>query len=330
VATATNAIEEQIVSAAIGGDKAAFTQLVERYRGELQVHAYRMLGSLEDAQDALQEAFLRAWNARATYRRQSPFRAWLYRITTNACLDALDKRPRSVTAEGEVLWLQPYPDEWLDQAAAETDEPEAATLAKETIELAFLVAIQRLAPLQRATLILRDVLGCSARETAEVLETSTAAVNSALQRAHAAMREHLPARRTEWAPDVDATKAERDLLERYMQHSENPDPQGLKDLLSQDVRFSMPPQPGVWQGRDTVVDAWVQGGFGSDTFGAMRCVFTRANRQPAVACYVRKPGEEAYTPLAIDVLRIVDGEVADIVTFDGSVFGWFGLPTTLD
>jgi RNA polymerase sigma-70 factor (TIGR02960 family) len=311
-------------------DQASFTESVQRHRRELHVHCYRILGNVEESEDLVQETFLRAWHRRDTLEQAANLRAWLYRIATNACLDALDKRPRSVTAEGEVLWLQPYPDEWLDQAAAETDEPEAATLAKETIELAFLVAIQRLAPLQRATLILRDVLGCSARETADVLETSTAAVNSALQRAHAAMREHLPARRTEWAPDVDATKAERDLLERYMQHSENPDPQGLKDLLSQDVRFSMPPEPGVWQGRDTVVDAWVQGGFGSDTFGAMRCVLTRANRQPAVACYVRKPGEEAYTPLAIDVLRIVDGEVADIVTFDGSVFGWFGLPTTLD
>ena len=311
-------------------DQSSFTESVQRHRRELHVHCYRILGNVEESEDLVQETFLRAWRRRDTLEQAANLRAWLYRIATNACLDALDKRPRSVTAGGEVPWLQPYPDELLDLAAAEADGPEAATVAKETIELAFLVAIQRLAPLQRATLILRDVLGCSARETAAVLETSPAAVNSALQRAHAAMREHLPARRTEWAPGVDATKAERDLLQRYMQHGENPDPQALKELLSQDVRFSMPPHPGVWQGRDTVVDAWVQDGFGSDAFGTLRCVLTRANRQPAVAAYVRKPGDAAHTPLAMDVLTIAGGRVAEIVTFDGAVFGWFGLPATLD
>ena len=202
-------------------------------------------------------------------------------------------------------------------------------VSKETIELAYLVAIQRLVPLQRAVLILRDVLGCSAKETAGLLETSVPAVNSALQRARGAMSRHLPRRRTDWPSDTDATAAQRELLERYVEYSETPEPIALKRLLSEDVRFSMPPQPGLWQGRDEVVQSWIDGGFGSESFGSMRCLVTRSNRQPAVACYVRRPDDDAYTPMAIDVLRIADGAIADIVTFDGSIFSWFQLPDTL-
>src|SRR5215203_3800481 len=187
----------------------------------------------------------------------------------------------------------------------------------------------RLAPLQRAVLILRDVLGLSAKETASVLETSVPAVNSALQRARAAMGDHLPERREEWPSGTDVTAAERELLDRYVEYSEGPDPIALKRLLSEDVRFSMPPQPGLWEGREDVVQSWIDGGFGSEAFGSLRCLVTRANRQPAVANYVRKPGDEGYTPMALDVVRIVDGKVADIVTFDGSVFPWFGLPESL-
>ncbi|HEV8153303.1 MAG TPA: nuclear transport factor 2 family protein, partial [Solirubrobacteraceae bacterium] len=143
------------------------------------------------------------------------------------------------------------------------------------------------------------------------------------------MKQHLPERRTEWAAATDATAAERELLERYVAFSETPDPTALKRLLTDDVRFSMPPQPGIWEGRDAVVDGWVAGGFGSEAFGSMRCVVTRANRQPAVACYVRRPGGERHTPLAVDVLRIAGGAVAEIVTFDGAVFGWFGLPPAI-
>jgi RNA polymerase sigma-70 factor (TIGR02960 family) len=310
-------------------DRASFETSVERHRRELHVHCYRMLGSFDESEDLVQETFLRAWRGRETFAGRSSLRAWLYRIATNACLDALDKRPRTVSATGEVLWLQPYPDELLDEVASDEDDPGAAAISKETIELAYLVAIQRLVPLQRAVLILRDVLDCSAKETAEVLETSVPAVNSALQRARATMKEHLPEKRTEWGPGTDATAAERELLGRYMEHTESPDPLAVKRLLSEDVRFSMPPQPGVWEGRDEVVDAWVSGGFGTEAFGSLRCVLTRANRQPAVAAYARRPGDDGYTPLALDVLRIVDGAVAEIVTFDGSLFDRFGLPKTL-
>ena len=203
------------------------------------------------------------------------------------------------------------------------------TLAEETLELAFLVAIQHLAPLPRAVLVLRDVLGCSARETASLLETTEASVNSALQRARAGLRERLPERRAEWAPGAEPTAAERELLDRYVELSEHADAQGLAALLHEDVRFTMPPQPGTWVGRDRVVGSWVEGGFGEGTFGSMRCVVTRANGQPAVACYVRRPGDDAYTPLAIDVLRIEEGAVTDITTFDGALLGMFGLPPRL-
>jgi RNA polymerase sigma-70 factor (TIGR02960 family) len=310
-------------------DRASFTTSVERHRRELQVHCYRMLGSFEESEDLVQETFLRAWRRRETFEGRSSLRAWLYKIATNACLDALDKRPRTASATGEVLWLQPYPDDLLEDLGGEGDDPEASVVSKETIELVYLVAIQRLVPLQRAVLILRDVLGCSAKETADVLETSPSAVNSALQRARAAMNQHLPERRDEWPSDTDATAAERELLDRVVEYSESPEPLALKRLLSDDVRFSMPPYPGLWEGRDNVVQSWIDGGFGSESFGSMRCLVTRANRQPAVANYVRKPGEERYSPLAIDVLRVVDGVIAEIVTFDGSVFGWFGLPESV-
>jgi RNA polymerase sigma-70 factor (TIGR02960 family) len=311
-------------------DRTAFAEHVERHRRELHVHCYRMLGSFEESEDLVQETFLRAWRRRDSFEGRSSLRAWLYKIATNACLDALDKRPRTATASGEVLWLQPYPDELLAELPAPDEGPEAAAVSKETIELAFLVAIQRLAPLQRAVFIVRDVLGYSAKDTAMLLETSVAAVNSALQRAREAMRTSMPERRLEWAPGTDATAAERELLERYVAYSEDASPMGLKELLHEDARFSMPPQPGVYEGRDAVVQCWIDGGFGSETFGSMRCIVTRANRQPAIACYVREPGEEHHRPLALDVLRIEDGAVIDIVVFDASVFPTFGLPESLD
>jgi RNA polymerase sigma-70 factor (ECF subfamily) len=311
-------------------DRAGFSERLERHRRELHVHCYRMLGSFEDSEDLVQETFLRAWRWRESFEGRSSLRAWLYKIATNACLDALDKRPRVVSPSGEVLWLQPYPDELLAELGGEDEDPAAAVVSKETIELAYLVAIQRLVPLQRAVLILRDVLGSSAGEAAALLETSVPAVNSALQRARAAMREHLPQRRAEWAqPRTDTTAAERELLERYVEYTETPNPQALKTLLSDDVRFSMPPEPGVWEGRDAVVQGWLDGGFGAETFGSLRCTLTRANRQPAVANYVRRPGDESYGPMALDVLVVAGGAIAEIVTFDGSVFGWFDLPERL-
>lgn len=310
-------------------DERGFGARVEPHRRELHVHCYRMLGSFEEAEDLVQEAFLRAWRRRETYEGRASVRAWLYRIATNACLDALDKRPRQPSASGEVAWLQPYPDDLLAQLPDGREGPEDVALAKETVELAFIAAIQHLAPLPRAVLVLRDVLGCSARDTARLLETTEASVNSALQRARAGLRERLPEDREAWHPAAEPTAAERELLARYVACGERADAEGLAALMHEDVRFSMPPTPGVWTGRSTVVQGWVDGGYGSEAFGSMRCVVTHANGQPAVACYVRRPCDAAHEPLAIDVLRVQDGVVTEIVTFGSSVFEHFDLPATV-
>jgi RNA polymerase sigma-70 factor (ECF subfamily) len=244
-------------------------------------------------------------------------RAWLYGIATNACLDFLARNRHRVIVEAppapvEVAWLQPYPDRLLDAGEA---QPHAAAAAREAIGLAFLVAMQLLPAKQRATLILCDVLDWSAREVAELLDLSVAAVNSALQRARATLRERQTAPQPQWNPGDDPDQEERRLLERYVNTTERGDVAGLAGLLREEVRFSMPPEPGVWVGRDAVVGTWVQGGFGTEAFGAFRCLVTRANGAPAVACYLRRPGQATYLPLALDVLRIEGGLVQEIVTF---------------
>jgi RNA polymerase sigma-70 factor (ECF subfamily) len=320
-----------VVAAVKAGNESAFSGLVEPHRRELQVHCYRMLGSFEDSEDLVQETFLRAWRRRQTFEGRAPLRAWLYRIATNACLDAIARRPRATPAREspEVPWLQPYPDELLEGLTADDAQPDDAVVAKETIELAFMTAIQHLPPTQRAVLILRGVLGWSAKDTAELLDSSISSVNSALQRARRTLRQRLPERRLEWAPDADPTEAEQALLERYVDATERADANGLRELMRADARFSMPPEPGYWVGREEIVAAWVEGGFGTAEFKDMRCVLTRANMQPAVACYRRLPGESAYRPLAIDVLRIEEGQVAEIVTFHPELFRTFGLPPAL-
>jgi RNA polymerase sigma-70 factor, ECF subfamily len=309
-----------VVAAAKAGDESAFASLVESYRRELQVHCYRMLGSLEDSEDVVQETFLRAWRRRETFRGRSSFRAWLYGIATNACLDALQRRPRvpqeGSSAVAEVSWLQPYPDELLEGVPANDAEPEAELVAKETIELAFIAAIQLLPPRQRAVLISRDVLGWSAAETAALLGVSVAAANSALQRARSTMKERLPRRRLDWAPDADPSREERELLQRYMDASERGDAKAMIELLRADSSFAMPPTRQSWVGAEAIVEGWVQGGFGDDAWGRLRCVLTRVNTQPAVACYLKRPDDSEYKPFALDVLRIEGGVVAEIVAFD--------------
>jgi RNA polymerase sigma-70 factor (ECF subfamily) len=317
------------VAAARAGDESAFAALSERYRPQLQVHCYRMVGSFEDAEDLVQETLLRAWRRRGSFEGRSSFRAWLYGIATNASLDAVAQKRRRAAAGSEVLWLQPYPDRLLDAAAPREDEPDAVVVTKETIELAFLVALQHLPPTQRAVLIVRDVLGWSARETAALLETTVAAVNSALQRARATMRARLPERRLEPAAAAEPSEEERAVLERYMAATERDDLDALAETLGAEARFTMPPEPGVWVGRENLIAAWIEGGVGSAEFGRIRCLLTSANRQPAVANYLRRPGDDAYRPMALDVLSIADGHVADIVTFPPSVFPAFALPASL-
>jgi RNA polymerase sigma-70 factor (ECF subfamily) len=178
-------------------------------------------------------------------------------------------------------------------------------------------------------LILRDVLGWRAKDTAELLDTTVASVNSALQRARAGLKEHLPERRSEWSAS-GGSASDRALVQRYMEVSEQGDAQALTAMMAEDLRFSMPPEPGVYVGRDSIVGFWVEGGFGDpERLGQMRCLLTSANLQPAVACYVRRPGEEGYRALAVDLLTIVDGEIAEIITFGTSRFASLGLPDAL-
>jgi len=311
-----------------------FAAVAERHRRELRVHCYRMLGSFDEAEDVVQETFLRAWKAIDAFEGRSSLRAWLYRIATNACLDFLDGRAARVLPQDlrppsdagvglpprtDIPWLQPFPDRLA---------PDDTAVERETIELAFLAAIQHLPPRQRAALLLRDVLGWRPGEIADVLEGSTASVNSALQRARATLREHLPASRTEWAPSTPPTAEERAVLRRYLAAMESADPDALAALLAEDVRTAMPPWPMWFRGRDTVLAA-LRTSWASDGLGyRFRMLPTRANGQPAVATYVRS--EAAYRAFAISVLRIEHGLVSEVTAFhDTHLFPAFDLPPVL-
>jgi RNA polymerase sigma-70 factor (ECF subfamily) len=291
-----------------------------------------MLGSFSDAEDLVQETFLRAWRRRETYAGRATLRAWLYRIATNACLDHLQRHPRQAQLRpdgnpGEVAWLQPCPEQLLVPA---DDEPDAVVVARETIELAFLVAVQHLPPGQRAILILRDVLGWPASETAALLEISVAAANSSLQRARVTLRAALPPERTEWAPANEPTEQERDVLQKFMDATERADMAGLGALLREDALFTMPPQPDWYRGRDVIIEAWAPVMAGPTAMGEFRCVAVLANRQPALANYLRRPGETEFRVLSLDVLRVEDGLIAEVTTFDPTLVPWFGLPDVLE
>ncbi|MHB8875445.1 MAG: sigma-70 family RNA polymerase sigma factor [Myxococcaceae bacterium] len=305
---------------------ADFERLSEPYRRGLKVHCYRLMGSLSDAEDLVQETLLRAWRALDGFEGRSSFRGWLYRIATHACFDALDsKKARSLpelagraAAAGELpsapspeaLWLEPIPDALLDD---EVRGPEARYSARESVALAFLAAIQHLPAKQRAALLLRDVLGFPAEETAELLGTTVPAANSALQRA----RDSLEARRGLGGfgrPVLPTPEdAEHDLLRRYVQAWERSDTSALVALLTEDARLSMPPHPTWYEGRAAV------GGFvGAALFapgpGAYQAKLVRANGQPAVALWARGP-DGSFAPLAIQVLELAGGRVAAIDSF---------------
>lgn len=326
--------EARFLAVAGTGDASAFALLTEQYRRELHVHCYRMLASYEDAQDMVQETFTRAWAKRGQFAARASLRAWLYRIATNACLDFLARRRERVLPEddmtGEVRWLQPYPDHLLPPRE---DEPESAAVDRETIELAFVVAVQHLPARQRAVLVLRDVLGWSARQAAETLELSVPAANSALQRARETMRRHLPSQRSDWATPARGAldEVERSVVDAYMRAHTDNDVQGLAQLLADDVRFAMPPESGLYVGRDVVVGSWVEGGFGTGEHTDWRCLPTRVNRQPAVMVYLRRPGQDAYHAFAVDVLRVDEGgEVTEVLAFAAEQVDLaYGLPVTL-
>ena len=369
----TTASDEAVVLAAVqAGDEAAFGALAERYRHQLRVHIYRMLGSFEEAEDLVQETLLRAWRGRAGFAGRSLFRTWLYRIATNLCLNALERAPRRILPADiapaaafdpsvdvpseppwapELPWLQPYPDTLLEPVAPRESEPDAVVVTRETIELAYLTAIQHLPPRQRAILLLRDALDWSAAETAELLETSVASVNSALQRARSTMRglqpagsqspqpssrqSRQPSGRQVWGltgqavggAKIGPTDQERSVLRRFMDAWEQADVGLLTQLLRQDARMAMPPAPLWFDGRASIAQLFEL--FPISWQGDFRMVATSANRQPAAAAYLRKHGEATFGLTALLVLRIEAGAIVEIVNFAPALVHGFDLPPVL-
>ena len=310
------------------GDEAGFGELVQRHRRELHLHCYRMTGSFDEAEDLVQETFLRAWRKRASFEGGPGFRAWLYRIAPNACLDALRssrRRPSTVQSFAEVPWLQPYPDRLLDELAPSDTQPDAVVVARETIELTYLAVIQLLPPRQRAVLILRDVLDWSAAETAAMLEMSVAAANSALQRARATLRRRLPGRPSEWSGS-EPSQEERLLLEAFIDAHERADAAAAAALARDDIRVTMPPHPWCFEGLEAIRPMLEEGLTGP---GEWRLVPTWANRQPTAASYLKAPGDTEFRAFKLDVLRLEGGRIAEITTFGATLFPAFGLPATL-
>jgi RNA polymerase sigma-70 factor, ECF subfamily len=334
--TATEATDE-LVAAARAGDEQAFRDLTQPHLRELHVHCYRMLGSFQDAEDALQDTLERAWRHLASFEGRAPFRAWLYRIATNACLKASARRrelpvpenggfdvplPPPNAADIELGFIEPYPDSLLDELGA--GNPAARYDLSESVQLAFLATIQLLPPRQRAVLILRDVLAMSAAETAELLETSVPSVNSALQRARATLGQKRASGQLAFGRQAPAASEEQVLLRRFVDAWERVDIERLVGLLREDALLTMPPFPLSYRGRAAIADF-----FGTVPEGGrldhIRLVHTRANRQPALAAYVRDG--DAYAAYGVMVLNLDGASIAEIVGFgDPTLFRHFGLP----
>jgi RNA polymerase sigma-70 factor (ECF subfamily) len=321
-----------------GGDERRFGDLLEPRRQELRVHCYRMVGSLEQAEDLVQETFLRAWRHRTTFEGRSTFRAWLYKIATNTCLEALRRQPRPAPSkggtEGRLLpasalpWVQPFPDALLNVPAPPDQEPDALAQVRETIALAYLIAIQLLPAQQRAVLVLRDVLAFSAKETADLLDVSVAAANSSLQRARTTLAKHRPALGSEAsAATSPTTRDERALLETYMRAHEQGDPGAIIAVLRADARLSISPTGLCWDGRADITPSFMEG---MGALGSWRCLPTRANGQPAVANYLRAWGEQEHRAFTLVVLGIEGGLLTEMATFAlPELFAAFGLPPVL-
>jgi RNA polymerase sigma-70 factor (ECF subfamily) len=334
--------KDELLAAARGGDEEAFRRIVEPHRAELHAHCYRMLGSLHDAEDALQNVMLRAWRGLRRFEGRSATRAWLYKIATNVCLDAIGKRPKRVlpidyapparTGDdpgeplSESVWVEPYPDERLgleDGHAA----PEARYEQREAVELAFIAALQHLPPRQRAALILREVLGFSAREVAAALDTTVASVNSALQRARKAVDERLPEQSQQATMRSLGDERLRRVVEDFIDAFERGDVDAIVNLLAEDATFTMPPYSSWYRGREAIADSWLMPGGPPPR---LRYVPTRANGQLALATYQLDRDEGGYVPIALDVLTLDGPRIADVTAFRlPEAFRSFGLPDTL-
>jgi RNA polymerase sigma-70 factor (ECF subfamily) len=320
--------ERQLLTDARGGNEDAYRRLVEPYRGELHAHCYRMLGSVHDAEDALQDALLRAWRGLEKFEGRSSLRSWLYRIATNTSLTAIDKRPKRVLPidygpstdphDGpgaplvESVWIEPYPDETLgveDGYAA----PEARYERRESVELAFIAAVQHLPAKQRAVLILREVLGFSANEVAESLETTTASVNSALQRARATIDQRTPDRSQQQTLRSLGDERVREIVQNYTDAWDRGDVKAVAALLTEDAAFAMPPLASWFGGRDEIEDflaLWPLSGE-----WRWRHILVQANGQPALAFYSWDEDEGAYTPFALNVLTFRGDQISDVTAF---------------
>ncbi len=319
--------EQELLKAAREGDEGAYGSLVEPHRGELHAHCYRMLGSVHDAEDALQEAMLRAWRGLPRFAGRSSLRSWLYRIATNTCLDAIARRPKRILppAHGpaadpddgpgeplvESVWIEPYPDELLgveDGPAA----PEARYERREGVELAFIAALQHLPANQRAVLILREVLGFAAQEVADSLETSVASVNSALQRARTAVEERVPAQTQQATLRALGDDELRATVESYMEAMQNNDVDAVMALLAHDAAWSMPPAS-TWYGGDRMLDFLNMGPLSGDWH--WRHAPARANGQPAAGAYAWDPERGDYRPFALNVLAFEGDRIKEITSF---------------
>ena len=332
-------VAADLISRARAGDGEAFRELTEPYRRELQVHCYRMLGSFADAEDALQDTLLAAWQDLGGFEGRSSLRTWLYRIATNRCLNALRSASRRPATEwdvprvelpeptrlGEVVWLEPFPDALLEGETGVPPGPEARYEQTESISLAFVTALQVLPPRQLAVLILRDVLGFHASEVAGMLDTTVESVTSALKRARASLqRRRSPAAGREPAL-APGSPGEDAIVARFVRAWESADIDALVALLTDDVFISMPPMPFEYEGRDVVAR------FCASLFGAGRrfdLVPTRANGQPAFGAYLRAPAGISYG-VGLYVLTLTGDRICAMTRFDNSVLPWFGLPRSL-
>ena len=330
-----------LLGRARAGDGEAFGQLVDPYRRELQAHCYRILGSAQDAEDALQETLLAAWRGLGGFQERASIRTWLYRIATSRCLNALRSSsrhqrmrppppgldPPEPTRLGEVLWLEPYPDVLLEGLADNAPGPEARYEATEAISLAFITALQLLPPRQRAVLVLRDVLGFPAAEVADILEATEESVTSALKRARATLQRRHPPPATRQPPPAPGSAVEADLIARLTRAYDTGDVDGVVALLTEDVWVRMPPVPLEYQGRELAARFLAAVSFRQGR--TYRLVATRANGQPAFGAYVRDPQAPVLHAIGLLVVTLAGERVCAMTLFDKSVLARFGLPRTL-